>query len=165
MKVSFSLTALLLSTLVASKGLSAFGNDQYVFDDSLAVPGDSPLEYCQPNHENDLLIIQHVNLKPNPPKPYVLYQFQGCLLLLTHYSGQTLTIEAIGTFVEEIEKGAYIQLQVKYGLVRLINMTTDLCEQVKNVDMECPIKEGKTTITKDVDMPQEIPPVSPSVFI
>lgn len=86
------------------------------------------------------------------------------MLPLTRCSGQTLTIEAIGTFVEDIEEGAYIQLQVKYGLVRLINMTTDLCEQVKNVDMECPIKKGKTVITKDVDMPQEIPPVSPSAF-
>lgn len=56
--------------------------------------------------------------------------------------------------------GAYIQLQVKYGLIRLINTKVDLCEQVKNVDIECPIKKGKTKITKDVELPKEIPPVS-----
>lgn len=76
------------------------------------------------------------------------------------YSGETLTIEAIGTFTKDVEEGAYIQLQVKYGLIRLINTKADLCEQVKNVDLECPIKAGKTTITKDVDLPTEIPPVS-----
>ena len=51
-------------------------------------------------------------------------------------------------------------LQVKYGLIRLVNTKADLCEQVKNVDMECPIKKGKTKITKEVDLPNEIPPVS-----
>ena len=61
-------------------------------------------------------------------------------------------------------------LQVKYGLIRLVNTQADLCEQVGNIDMECPIKKGKSTITKDVDLPKEIPPVSlshccPSSFL
>jgi len=60
---------------------------------------------------------------------------------------------------EDVGPGAYVVLQVKYGLIRLINQEADLCEQVANVDLECPIKKGKTTITKDVDLPKEIPPV------
>jgi hypothetical protein len=79
---------------------------------------------------------------------------------LTEGSGKTLTIEALGTVQEDIEEGAYVVLQVKYGLIRLVNTKADLCEQVKNVDMECPIKKGKTKIIKDVDLPNEIPPVS-----
>jgi hypothetical protein len=71
MKFSASLFTLLLSTIVASEGLSFFGSDQHPLDDSLAVPGESPLEYCQATHEEDILIIQHVNLTPNPPSPYV----------------------------------------------------------------------------------------------
>jgi hypothetical protein len=70
MKFSTSLFTLLLSTIVASEGLSFFGGDQHVLDD-LAVPGESPLEYCQATHEDDILIIQHVNLTPNPPSPCV----------------------------------------------------------------------------------------------
>lgn len=54
---------------------------------------------------------------------------------------------------------AYVNLQVKYGLIRLINQKTDLCEQMKNVDEECPLS-GEKVITKDVDLPKEIPPVS-----
>jgi hypothetical protein len=71
----------------------------------------------------------------------------------------TLTIEAKGTVSETIVEGAYVQLQVKYGLIRLINTKADLCEQVKNVDMECPIEKGLLVITKDVDLPKEIPNV------
>jgi hypothetical protein len=70
--------------------------------------------------------------------------------------------------LENVEEGAYIMLQVKYGLIRLVNTQADLCEQVSNVDLRCPIEKGKTTIKKDVDLPKEIPPVCdiilPSVY-
>lgn len=75
-------------------------------------------------------------------------------------SGNTLTIEAFGTLSQKLEKGAYVRLQVKYGLIRLINMQQDLCDQVSNVDLECPVDKGKITIVKDVDLPKEIPPAS-----
>ncbi len=81
--------------------------------------------------------------------------------LISRCSGKTLTIEAKGNFTEEIEEGAYINLSVKYGLIRLINQRADLCEQMKNVDEECPLS-GEKTITKDVDLPKEIPPVGVS---
>ena len=79
------------------------------------------------------------------------------------HSGKTLTIKAHGNFTEDVEEGAYIQLQVKYGLIRLINQKTDLCEQMSNVDEECPLS-GEKTITKDVDLPKEIPPVMQSLL-
>lgn len=50
-------------------------------------------------------------------------------------------------------------LQVKYGLIRLVNTEADLCEQVSNVELDCPIQKGNTTIVKDVELPKEIPPV------
>lgn len=80
-------------------------------------------------------------------------------------SGQKLTIEAVGTLTKDVEKDAYVQLQVKYGLIRLVSTRADLCEQVSNVDMECPIKKGKVTITKDVELPKEIPPVSVLILL
>lgn len=51
-------------------------------------------------------------------------------------------------------------LTVKYGLIRLISTKADLCEQVSNVDLECPLEEGKVEVTKSVDIPAEVPPVS-----
>ena len=81
------------------------------------------------------------------------------------YSGKTLTIKAEGNFTEKVEEGAYLVLVVKYGLIRLINQQADLCEQMKSaVDEECPLT-GEKTITKDVDLPKEIPPVSYSLLL
>lgn len=65
----------------------------------------------------------------------------------------------MGTVKEPILEGAYINLQVKYGLIRLVNTKADLCEQTKQADLECPIEKGKLTVVKDVEIPKEVPPV------
>ena len=78
-------------------------------------------------------------------------------------SGKTLTIEATGNFTEKVEQGAYLELVVKYGLIQLIHQKADLCKQMKDaVDEECPLI-GEKTITKDVNLPKQIPPVSDSL--
>ncbi len=51
-----------------------------------------------------------------------------------------------------------MNLRIKYGLITLINSKQDLCEQMKNVDEECPL-EGEKVIKKDVELPKEIPAV------
>ncbi len=71
MKFSLSLITLLLSGLVASEGFSFLGG-QKPLGDGEAVPGDNPLTYCKADHSDDLLVLDHVNLTPNPPKAYVL---------------------------------------------------------------------------------------------
>lgn len=48
-------------------------------------------------------------------------------------------------------------VQVKYGLIRLINQEANLCEQIGNVDLECPLEKGDTAVTKDVTIPKEVP--------
>ncbi|CZR62456.1 probable phosphatidylglycerol/phosphatidylinositol transfer protein [Phialocephala subalpina] len=146
MKLPLSLASLLLSTFVAAEGLSLFGG-QKVLDEATKVPGDNPLNYCAAEHSDDILVLDHVNLNPNPPS-----------------AGQSLTIEAVGTLLEDVEEGAYVILQVKYGLIRLVNTQANLCDQVSNVDLSCPIKKGKATITKDVELPKEIPPGKYTVF-
>ena len=75
-----------------------------------------------------------------------------------HYSGKQLTIEAKGNFTKKVEKDAYINLSVKYGLIRIINQRADLCDQLENIEEECPV-EGDKTITKNVELPKQIPPV------
>ena len=52
-----------------------------------------------------------------------------------------------------------MHIQVKYGLITLINQERDLCETIEKADLECPLKKGEMTMTKDVDLPNEIPPV------
>ena len=52
-----------------------------------------------------------------------------------------------------------MHLQVKYGLITLINQEADLCETVQKADLTCPIKKGEMSLTKEVDIPRQIPPV------
>jgi len=149
MKFSLALVSLFLSTLVASEGFSFTYNpgQKILSEEGGKVPGKNPLTYCKPDHDDDILKLDHVNLDPNPPK-----------------AGEVLTIEAVGTLTEDVEEGAYVEIQVKYGLIRLVSTRADLCKQVSNVDLECPIKKGKIVITKDVELPERIPNGKYTVF-
>ncbi|RKU47500.1 Phosphatidylglycerol/phosphatidylinositol transfer protein [Coniochaeta pulveracea] len=137
----FAAVVALACGLAPASALNRFRRDQISVTDDLDVPGDSPLKYCDSNRGDDIISIQSVDLTPNPPE-----------------AGSELLIQATGTVFQDIEDGAYVNLQVKYGLIRLINTQADLCEQIKNVELECPIKKGVITVTKSVDLPKEIPP-------
>jgi len=139
MKVATLLYAL-ISTVAARSLLDSFGSQEPFDDDSLNVPGKNPLKYCSAP-DDDILQLHSVDLSPNPPK-----------------AGETLSIIASGNLTQDVKKGAKVRLQVKYGLITLIKQEVDLCDQVKNVDLDCPIKKGETKITKEVDLPKEIPP-------
>jgi len=74
-------------------------------------------------------------------------------------SGSTLSVSASGILHKDVEAGAQIHLQVKYGLITIIRQTADLCDTVGKVDLECPLhKDKETKLAKDVDLPKEIPP-------
>lgn len=144
----------------------------------LSVPGDNPLSFCDVDREDDFIVIEEVNLSPNPPAAYVhptpaipvSWRGSGddedglklnecstdCSFI---YSGATLDIIATGTVNERILEGAYVLIEVKYGYIRLISTQADLCKEIKNVDLECPIEKGELSITKSVDLPSQIPPV------
>jgi hypothetical protein len=130
-----------LAASVSARTVSHSAGQSLARHDDLAVPGQNPLKFCEADRDNDLITIEEVILTPNPPE-----------------AGTTLTIEARGLVKETITDGAYVKLVVKYGLIRLINTVADLCNEIKNVDLECPIEKGKISITKQVDLPKEIPP-------
>ncbi|OQO05575.1 hypothetical protein B0A48_09345 [Cryoendolithus antarcticus] len=137
--LSFS-AALLASSITVNAKSVYRPNDVLIQDESLAVPGDNPLVHCA-NPKDDLLDIKTVNLNPNPPT-----------------AGTTLKVTAKGYLSEDVEEGAKVHLQVKYGLITIIKQDADLCEQVKNVDLECPVKKGTTELSKDIELPSQIPP-------
>lgn len=106
------------------------------------IPGGSPVDTCQsPAPEDDLIEITHLELFPNPPE-----------------KGKNLTITATGIVKEDIEVGAYALIRVKYGLITLIRMQIDLCEQTDKIDLSCPIRSGKITLERDIELPNAIPP-------
>ncbi|KAI4618085.1 uncharacterized protein J4E87_008095 [Alternaria ethzedia] len=140
---AMQLTTLFLAALSAvsvTASPSWMGGDQVTIKEEYKVPGDNPLYFCG-DPADDLLKIEKVDLSPNPPKP-----------------GEKLSIKATGDFKEEVGEGFKMHLQVKYGLITLINQNADGCETIKKGDLECPLKKGEMSLTKDVDLPREIPP-------
>ena len=49
---------------------------------------------------------------------------------------------------------------MKYGFISIINQEVDLCEQVANINMSCPVEKGAVKLDHTVELPKEIPPVS-----
>jgi len=140
----FSTATVIAYVAATASALNAFRGDSVTLarrGDDTKVPGQNPLEFCDADRSDDIIEIEKVVLTPNPPE-----------------AGTTLIIEATGTVKEPILEGAYVNLQVKYGYIRLINTQADLCKEMKNVELECPIEKGKISITKSVDLPKEIPP-------
>ncbi|EXJ58371.1 hypothetical protein A1O7_05796 [Cladophialophora yegresii CBS 114405] len=138
-------TALLLSLLSAASAASSrslFGGSQnaLVDEDKFSVPGKNPLNFCA-DPKDYILSVDYVDLSPNPPVP-----------------GQKLTITGNGTFSKDIDPGATVFLQVKYGLITLIKQEADLCDNLPKIDITCPIKEGVFTLKKEVDIPKQVPP-------
>ncbi|TID13174.1 hypothetical protein CANINC_005030 [Pichia inconspicua] len=110
------------------------------------IPGDSPLQLCDLDTAQSLHL-RSVYLDPNPPE-----------------RGTNLTITASGILDDDIVAGSYVDVVVNYGYIKLISQTYDLCEQLPNVDMECPVKNGEYKLTKQVELPDEIPPGKYTVF-
>jgi hypothetical protein len=73
--------------------------------------------------------------------------------------GATLVISAVGVLHDVITAGAKVDVTVKYGLITLLRESVDLCDNAKEVDLECPVDQGKLVLNKSVDIPKQIPPV------
>jgi hypothetical protein len=140
MKIT-TILPILAATLATSSILPGFASkSQAIISSSeLSVPGKNPLNFCA-DPTNYVLTIDHVDLSPNPPVP-----------------GQTLNISAAGTFNADVEPGATIFLQVKFGLITLIKTEADLCDQLGNVDVTCPLEKGNMTLSKSVNIPERVP--------
>lgn len=104
------------------------------------IPGGSPLELCDAT-DRQLLTINSLEISPNPPQ-----------------RGQNLTIVGDGILAMDVEDGAYVDVTVNYGYIKLIQQTYDLCEELPEVGMECPLEAGEYDLIKAVELPSQIPP-------
>ncbi|KAG5992913.1 hypothetical protein E4U52_002444 [Claviceps spartinae] len=138
-------SAAILSALVAPSAALSFWNVDaqkgISSNEDLKIPGQSPLEYCPDKKSEGYIEIYNIDLAPNPPA-----------------AGKNLIIKATGAVKRPIENGAYIDLTVKYGLIRLLTTRADLCDKIGEVDLKCPLNPGNMQITKTVELPNEIPP-------
>ncbi|KAA1468191.1 hypothetical protein DENSPDRAFT_793937 [Dentipellis sp. KUC8613] len=92
--------------------------------------------------ESDVIQIDSIQVSPDPPKP-----------------GKNLTVTVTASASERVEEGAYADVTVKLGLIKLLQKSFDLCEEARkaNATIQCPIEEGKYTVVQTVELPKEIP--------
>ncbi|PPQ64423.1 hypothetical protein CVT26_002130 [Gymnopilus dilepis] len=100
--------------------------------------------------ETDPIRIDSIHVTPDPPQP-----------------GQDLTVTVKGTVVEQIEEGAYADVTVKLGLVKLLQKRFDVCEEARaaNASVQCPVEKGAYTVEQTVALPKEIPKAKFSIDV
>jgi len=94
--------------------------------------------------DSDPIVINEIQVSPDPPEV-----------------GEDLTVTVTGTANEPIQEGAFADVAVKLGLIKLLSKTFDLCEEARkaNMTVQCPVEEGTYTVTQTVALPKEIPRV------
>ncbi|CAA7268698.1 unnamed protein product [Cyclocybe aegerita] len=92
--------------------------------------------------DTDPVQIKSIEVFPDPPKP-----------------GEDLTVRVKGTTKETIVDGAYAEVVVKLGLIKLLRKTFDLCDEARksHTSLQCPVKPGEYTVEHTVALPKEIP--------
>ncbi|KAF8807482.1 hypothetical protein BYT27DRAFT_7256079 [Phlegmacium glaucopus] len=100
-------------------------------------------EYIDCGNEGMPVKITSIQVLPDPPKP-----------------GKDLTVIVDGTVTETLETGAYADVSVKLGLIKLLQKRFDLCEEARkaNATVQCPVKPGSYHVEHTVALPEEIPP-------
>jgi len=92
--------------------------------------------------ETDAIQIDSIEVSPDPPQP-----------------GKDLTVKVTGTAQETIQEGAYADVTVKLGLIKILTKTFDICEEARKADatVQCPVEKGTYTVEQTVALPKEIP--------
>ncbi|CUA69656.1 Phosphatidylglycerol/phosphatidylinositol transfer protein [Rhizoctonia solani] len=91
---------------------------------------------------SDGVSIKSIEVTPDPPKP-----------------GQDLTVKVVATSSKEIQEGAYADVVVKLGLIKLLQKKFDICEEARNANatIQCPVGKGDHEVVQTVALPREIP--------
>ncbi|KAJ7923332.1 ML domain-containing protein [Mycena leptocephala] len=91
----------------------------------------------------DAVELLSLEVSPDPPVP-----------------GKDLTIKVKGIAHTRIEEGAYADVVVKLGLIKLLTKQFDVCKEAAkaNASVTCPVEEGEYEVTHTVQLPREIPP-------
>ncbi|KAF7358737.1 hypothetical protein MSAN_01212700 [Mycena sanguinolenta] len=98
----------------------------------------------------DVLQLQSLEITPDPPQP-----------------GQNLTVQVKATAVQRIENGAFADVTVKLGLIKILTKRFDLCKEARNAgtSVQCPVEPGDYVVEQTVALPKEIPPAKFTVAI
>ncbi|KAG8849713.1 Phosphatidylglycerol/phosphatidylinositol transfer protein [Tulasnella sp. 330] len=99
---------------------------------------------------SDVVLIESLTVSPDPPEP-----------------GKNLNVTVSAFVTERIEDGAYADVTVKLGLIKLLHKQFDVCQEAENADAEikCPVEPGPHHVVQTVALPKEIPPAKFVVMV
>ena len=137
-----SLTAFLLASATLANPV-AYSDEQFALnaeDGPISVASKWSWENC--GEDTWPIKVNSIDVSPDPPKP-----------------GADLTVKVNAEALETIDEGAYADVTVKLGLVKLLQKTFDVCEEARNnnVTVQCPVKPGTYNVEQTVALPKEIP--------
>ncbi|ADV21812.1 phosphatidylglycerol/phosphatidylinositol transfer protein [Cryptococcus gattii E566] len=123
--------------------------------DALAV-ADGPIKtmdswsYVDCGLATDAVQIKSITVSPDPPVP-----------------GKNLTVNVKADVLTTIEEGAYADVTVKLGLIKLLHKEFDLCDEARNANatVQCPVKPGPYSVSQMVELPEEIPKAKFAVLV
>ncbi|KAF9452697.1 hypothetical protein P691DRAFT_721511 [Macrolepiota fuliginosa MF-IS2] len=129
--------ALSLSALVAASPL-----DTQVVLPHEEIVEDPRWKYSVCGDEDDIVQIQSIEVTPDPPEP-----------------GKDLTVKVKAVTSETIDEGAYVDVVVKLGRIKILSKQFDLCEEARNADtsVQCPVPPGPYEVQHTVALPKEVP--------
>ncbi|KAL7423150.1 Phosphatidylglycerol/phosphatidylinositol transfer protein [Cryptotrichosporon argae] len=146
MRIAALALPLLAATATASLAADAF--DWAAELVSTSGLGDGPMHtmdswsYVDCGTAEDVVQLKSIKVSPDPPKP-----------------GANLTVYVEGDVLQPIEEGAYADVTVKLGLIKLLQKRFDVCEEARNANasVQCPVAPGPYAVEQTVELPKEIP--------
>lgn len=104
------------------------------------IPHDS---WTDCGEDSDLLHLNNFAIIPDPP-----------------VRGKPLTIAFDGDLKKPLEGSELVNIQVKYGVIKIVDMTTNLCDELEKVPdvPQCPFQPGHWAFNHTEKLPADIPP-------
>jgi len=138
------LLALIFVALFATSnaGLLPTSQQQQLVTNQGPVHATQGWSYVDCGLPTDPIQIDSISVSPDPPQP-----------------GQDLTVTVKAHAQEQVEEGAYADVSVKLGLIKLLQKQFDLCEEARNANtsVQCPVERGNYEVVHTVALPKEIP--------
>ncbi|KAJ3060183.1 Phosphatidylglycerol/phosphatidylinositol transfer protein, partial [Rhizoclosmatium hyalinum] len=97
---------------------------------------DGSINHC--GSAADVFAPETLSMSPDPPK-----------------RGARLDVAVVGSLSEDVLDGAYINVVVKLGIIKLYQGKLDLCEESGKIGHACPIAKGRQEVYHSVDFPRE----------
>ncbi|KAF8901778.1 ML domain-containing protein [Mucidula mucida] len=95
--------------------------------------------YTDCGRPTDPIQLESIAVSPDPPK-----------------AGEDLTVTVRALVTEAVEEGAYAEVIVKLGRVKILTTTFDICEEAR-YDVSCPMRKGPHIVVHTVALPNDIP--------